>query len=176
MIWCIYLDTHLWALLFINFENEESCKKIKENFGNKTFSFETVSKTDVLNLIKQLPRNKATVSNDISVSVLKESVSAYYEKITDTFNNCMCVCAYALPPVGFFRLHDICDIREKFGSTIFCCEHFLGASAKFLHLYIRIYLISPPKTKTPANRLLDRKRHDTMFGIRRKDYIYWYRK
>ena len=27
--------------------------------------------------------NKATVSNDIPVSVLKESVSAYYEKLTD---------------------------------------------------------------------------------------------
>ena len=36
----------------------------------------------------------------------------------------VCVCVYALPPIGFFRLHDICDIREKFGSTIFCCEHF----------------------------------------------------
>ena len=48
----------------------------------------------------------------------------------------MCVCAYALPPVGFFRLHGICDIREKFGSMIVCCEHFLGASGKFLHLYL----------------------------------------
>ena len=73
----------------INFENEESCKKIKENFGNETFSFETISKKDVLNLIKQLPGNKATVSNDIPVSVLKESVSAYYEKLTDIFNNCI---------------------------------------------------------------------------------------
>ena len=89
---------------------------------------------------------------------------------------CVCVCVYALPPVGFFRLHDICDICEKFGSTIFCCEHFLGASAKFLHLYLWIYLISPPKTKTPANCLLERKRYDIMFGIRRKDDIYWYRK
>ena len=62
------------------------------------------------------------------------------------------------PPVGFFRLHDICDIHEKFGSTIFCCEHFLGASAKFLHLCLRIYLIWPPKTKTPAALLLERKR------------------
>ena len=88
----------------------------------------------------------------------------------------VCVCVYALPPVGFFRLHDICEIREKFGSTVFCCEHFLGASAKFLHLYLRICLISPPKTKTPANRSLERKRYDIMFGIRRKDDIYWYRK
>ena len=37
---------------------------------------------------------------------------------------CVCVCVYTLPPVGFFRLHDICDICEKFGSTIFCCEDF----------------------------------------------------
>ena len=84
----------------------------------------------------------------------------------------VCVCVYALPPVGFLRLYNICDIREKFGSTILCCEHFLDASAKFLHLFLRIYLISPPKTKTPANRLLERKRYDIMFGIRRKDDIY----
>ena len=64
----------------INFGNEESCKKIKENFGNETFSFETISKKDALDLIKELPGNKATISNDILVSVLKESVSAYYEK------------------------------------------------------------------------------------------------
>ena len=71
----------------INFENEESCKKIKENFGNETFSFETISKKDVLDWIKQLSGNKATVSNGIPVSVLKKSVSAYYEKLTDIFNN-----------------------------------------------------------------------------------------
>ena len=73
----------------INFENEESCKKIKENFGNETFSFETISKKDVLDLIKQLSGNKATVSNDIPILVLKKSVSAYYETLTDIFNNCI---------------------------------------------------------------------------------------
>ena len=31
----------------INFENEQSCKKIKENFGNESFSFETVFTKDV---------------------------------------------------------------------------------------------------------------------------------
>ena len=50
---------------------------MKENFGNETFSFGTISKKDVLDLIKQLPGNKFTVSNDIPVSVLKESVSAH---------------------------------------------------------------------------------------------------
>ena len=52
-----------------------SCKNIKENFGNKTFSFETFSRKDVSDLIKQLPGNKNTVSNDIPVSVLKISAS-----------------------------------------------------------------------------------------------------
>ena len=73
----------------INFGNEESCKKIKENFGNETFSFETISKKDALDLFKELPGNKATISNDILVSVLKESVSAYYEKLTEIFDNCI---------------------------------------------------------------------------------------
>ena len=40
-------------------------------------------------MIKELPVNKATVSNDIPVSVLKESISFYYEKLTDIFNNCI---------------------------------------------------------------------------------------
>ena len=85
-----------------------------------------------------------------------------YQKLWLWFLVHVCVCVYALLPVGFFRLHDICDIHEKFGSMIFCCEHFLGVSAKFLHLYLRIYLISPPKTKTPAALLLERKRYDIM--------------
>ena len=25
----------------------------------------------------------------------------------------VCVCVYTLPPVGFFRLHDVCDIRDQ---------------------------------------------------------------
>ena len=46
-----------------NFENEGSCKKIKENFDNENFSFEVISKKDVLDLIKGLLGNKATVPN-----------------------------------------------------------------------------------------------------------------
>ena len=67
----------------INFETEETCKKMKENVGNEIFSFETVSQKNVLNVLKELPVNKATLSNDIPVLVLKGSVSAYFEKLTD---------------------------------------------------------------------------------------------
>ena len=59
------------AILFF-LDREESCD----------FSFETVPKKDVLDLIKELPGNKASVSNHIPVPVLKESVSACYEKQT----------------------------------------------------------------------------------------------
>ena len=41
----------------VDFENEESCIKIKENFGGETSSFETLSKKDVLDLIKEIPGN-----------------------------------------------------------------------------------------------------------------------
>ena len=64
----------------INFKNEARFKNDKKTFGNLK---------DVLNLIKELPGNKATVSNDISVSVLKDSISVYYEKLIDIFNNCI---------------------------------------------------------------------------------------
>ena len=42
----------------------------------ENFSFEIVPKKDVLilNLIKELPWNKATLSNDIPVSVLKDYI------------------------------------------------------------------------------------------------------
>ena len=40
-------------------------------------------------MIKQLPGNKVAVSNEIPVLVRTESVSAYYEKLTDIFNNCI---------------------------------------------------------------------------------------
>ena len=43
----------------------------------------------ILNLIKELPGNKATVSDDMPVSVLKELASVYHEKLTDIFNNCI---------------------------------------------------------------------------------------
>ena len=76
-------------MLKIKKENFDKRKKIKENFGNENFSFETVSKKDVLDLIKELPGNKANGSNDIPVSVLKEFVFAYYEKLIDIFNNCI---------------------------------------------------------------------------------------
>ena len=40
---------------------------------------------------------------------------------------CFCVSVYTLPPVGFFRLHEVFDIREKFRSMIFRFDYQLTA-------------------------------------------------
>ena len=55
----------------LSFKNEESCGLIKEHFGNGSFSFKPVSKNDSISAIKKLPSNKASISNDIAVSVTK---------------------------------------------------------------------------------------------------------
>ena len=41
-------------------------KKATKRFGNETFSFKTISKKDVLDLIKQLSGNKATSQSQYS--------------------------------------------------------------------------------------------------------------
>ena len=47
-------------------ENEESCRLIKEHFGNGSFSFKPVSKNDIISAIKKIPSNKASISNDLT--------------------------------------------------------------------------------------------------------------
>ena len=83
----------------------------------------------------------------------------------------VCVCVYTLPPVGFFRLHDIFDIREKFGSTIFCCECSVSFCQVPSSLFLNLSYFTS-KDENSSHRLLERKRYDIMFGTRRKDDIY----
>ena len=52
---------------------------MKENFGIESFSFETVSREEVLNLIKEFPRSKAIVSNNSLVAVLNEQLWSLME-------------------------------------------------------------------------------------------------
>ena len=69
-------------------------------------------------------RSYIHITND---GLLKLQWSAQLEEQynnNDVRNNCVCV--YALSPAGFFRLQDVCDILEMFGSMIFCCEHCWG--------------------------------------------------
>ena len=54
-----------------SFENEESCRLIKENWSGESFSFKSISKDDIIEAVKKLPSNKASISNDIPISIIK---------------------------------------------------------------------------------------------------------
>ena len=46
-----------------SFENKESCRLIWENHGVESFSFKSISKDDIIEAVKKLPSNKASISN-----------------------------------------------------------------------------------------------------------------
>ena len=48
-----------------SFENEESCRLIRENYGGESFSFKSISKDDITEAVKKLPLDKASISNDM---------------------------------------------------------------------------------------------------------------
>ena len=48
-----------------SFENEESCRLIRENYGGENFSFKSISKDGIIESVKELPSNKASISNGI---------------------------------------------------------------------------------------------------------------
>ena len=62
---------------------------MKEHFGKGSFSFRPVSKSSTFNAIKKLPSNKASISNDIAVSVMKQFANCYCEKLTNILNDCL---------------------------------------------------------------------------------------
>ena len=79
---------------------------------------------------------------------------------------CVCVCVRVCVCVDAWRLwHTWSSHQRYFVVTI------SRVSAKFLHVCFWIYHISPPKTKTPAGRLLERKRNDIIFALEKMIYI-----
>ena len=55
----------------------------------ETGVFKPVSKKDIIDAIKKLPSNKASISNDIPVSVMKQFANCYCEKLTNILKNCL---------------------------------------------------------------------------------------
>ena len=61
---------------------------IKTKFGKENFSFKIFTEDAVANVIKNLPTGKASVSNDIPVSIMKETIDAYCPKLTQIMDDC----------------------------------------------------------------------------------------
>ena len=55
----------------------------------ETGIFKLVSKIDIIDAIKKLPSNKASISNEIPVSVMKQFANCYCEKLTNIVNDCL---------------------------------------------------------------------------------------
>ena len=63
------------------------CKAIKEKFKYDHFSFKPFTENEVTNVILKLPKNKASLSNDISKPILKQFGYFYCPKFTKTMNS-----------------------------------------------------------------------------------------
>ena len=72
-----------------SFENEESCRLIRENYSGGSFSFKSISTDDIIEGVKKLPSNKASISNDIPITIIKSFVHCYCKKLASIFNDCL---------------------------------------------------------------------------------------
>ena len=70
-----------------SFENEESCRLLRENFGGERFSFKLISKDDIIEAVKKLTSNKASISNDMPISIIRNFDACYCEKLPSIFND-----------------------------------------------------------------------------------------
>ena len=80
----------------------------------------------------------------------------------------ICVCVYTLPTVGFFRLHEVCDIRDQ--------RSFVASiSRSFFQVPSSLFLNLPYSTSKDENSSRTLTGEKTIYVCPRKDDIYWYR-
>ena len=67
-----------------------SIKKINQSYPKtETFSFREIRETETIEIIKSLPKNKATVFKDIPMRIIKDAAHVYSYRLTIIFNNCI---------------------------------------------------------------------------------------
>ena len=102
----------------------------------------------------------------VNTIILNATIIKY---LTETVM-CVCVCVFIFfHHEGFFRLQNVQDILEGADQRSCVVNISWLRYAKFHHPRIWKCHISPPKTKTPAVLLLERKRYDIMRSAKR-----WY--
>ena len=80
---------------------------MKQHFRNGSSSFRSIWKNDNISAIKKLPLNKASISNDKAVSVMKQFGNCYCEILTNILNDC-------LKESGFPNLMKVAEISPVF--------------------------------------------------------------
>ena len=73
------------------FKNNGSVIKIKEKYETQenTFSFALFSKEDIPKPIKYSSSNEASLIENIPITILKNSIHIYSEKLANIFNECL---------------------------------------------------------------------------------------
>ena len=67
-----------------------SIKKINQSYPKtETFPFREIRETETLEIIKSLPKKKATVFKDIAMRIIKDAAHFYSHRLTIIFNNCI---------------------------------------------------------------------------------------
>ena len=67
-----------------------SVKKINQSYPEtEPFSFREIRENETLQIIKSLPKNKATVFKDIPMRIINEAAHVYCHRPTFIFNNCI---------------------------------------------------------------------------------------
>ena len=114
--------------------------------------------------------NFAYVSNYLHVKnfAWKRDIFKMYLISNILYNVCVCVFIF-FHREGFFRLQDVQDILEGMDQRSCVVNISWLCYAKFHHRRIWKCHVSPPKTKTPAVLLLERKRYDIIRSAKR-----WY--
>ena len=87
------MENILWKFSCISFLFKSPClnlKKINQCYPKQeTFSFREIRETETLEIIKSLPKNKATVFKDIPMRIIKDAAHVYSHRLTIIFNNCI---------------------------------------------------------------------------------------
>ena len=95
-------------------------------------------------------------------------------KFRHNFQDCVCVCVCVFiffHCEGFFRLQDVQDILERYGSTTLCCEYSSGCLCQVPSSLFPNLSYFTSKDVTPARRKLERIRYDILCSCEKIIYI-----
>ena len=66
-------------------KTKKTYRLIRESYGGESFSFKSISKDDIIEAVKKLPSDKASISNYIPISIIKNFATCYSEKLARMF-------------------------------------------------------------------------------------------
>ena len=75
--------------------------------------FKSISKNDIIEAVKKLPSNKASISNDIPISRIKNFATCYCEKLASIFNDCLKENKFP----NLMKIAEISPVFKKLGNT-----------------------------------------------------------